>query len=55
MTFEEYNRRAHEIEAWVQAEYAAGKLTEYEIESRAMRMYDALDEERRASQRPAPR
>lgn len=43
MTYEEYERRAKAIDAWAEAQYAAGKLTEDTIERRVERMFDALD------------
>lgn len=45
MTYEEYERRANEIDAWAKAQYAAGKLTEDAIERRVERMFDRLDDE----------
>ena len=45
MTYEEYERRANEIDAWAKAQYDAGKLSEDEIERRVERMFDALDAE----------
>ncbi len=45
MTYEQYERRANEIDAWARAQYEAGKLTEDQIERRVERMYDALDAE----------
>ena len=45
MTYEEYERRAKAIDAWAEAQYAAGKLTEDQIERRVERMFDALDDE----------
>lgn len=45
MTYEQYERRANEIDAWAKAQYEAGKLTEDQIERRLERMYDALDAE----------
>ena len=44
MTYEQYERRANEIDAWARAQYEAGKLTEDQIERRVERMYDALDD-----------
>ena len=43
MTYEQYNRRANEIDAWANAQYEAGKLSEDQIERRIERMYDELD------------
>ena len=45
MTYEQYERRANEIDAWARAQYEAGKLSEDQIERRVERMYDALDAE----------
>ena len=45
MTYEQYERRANEIDAWAKAQYEAGKLSEDQIERRVERMYDALDDE----------
>ena len=44
MTYEEYERRAKAIDAWAEAQYAAGKLTEDTIERRVERMFDELDD-----------
>lgn len=44
MTYEQYEQRANEIDAWARAQYAAGKLSEDQIERRVERMYDALDD-----------
>ncbi len=44
MTFEQYERRANEIDAWAKAQYEAGKLSEDQIERRVERMYDELDD-----------
>ena len=43
MTYEQYERRANEIDAWARAQYEAGKLTEDQIERRVERMFDELD------------
>jgi hypothetical protein len=43
MTYEQYNSRANEIDAWARAQYEAGKLSEDQIERRVERMYDELD------------
>ena len=32
MTYEQYERRANEIDAWAKAQYEAGKLSEDQIE-----------------------
>lgn len=45
MTYEQYERRANEIDAWAKAQYETGKLSEDQIERRLERMYDALDAE----------
>ena len=45
MTYEQYERRANEIDAWARAQYIAGKLSEDQIERRVERMFDALDDE----------
>lgn len=45
MNEQEYERRAKAIDAWAQAQYAAEKMSEGEIERRVMNMFDALDEE----------
>jgi hypothetical protein len=44
MNYEQYNRRANEIDAWAKAQYDAGKLSEDQIERRVERMYDELDD-----------
>ena len=43
MTYEEYERRAKAIDAWAEAQYAAGEMGEGAIERRVERMFDALD------------
>ena len=45
MTYEQYEQRANEIDAWAKAQYEAGKMSEDQIERRVERMYDALDAE----------
>ena len=45
MTYEQYERRANEIDAWAKAQYEAGKLSEDQIERRLERMFDKLDDE----------
>ena len=45
MTYDQYELRANEIDAWARAQYEAGKLSEDQIERRLERMYDALDAE----------
>ena len=45
MTYEEYERRAKAINAWAEAQYAAGEMGEGAIERRVERMFDALDDE----------
>ena len=44
MTYDDYERRANEIDAWARAQYQLGKLTEDQIERRVEAMYDALDD-----------
>jgi hypothetical protein len=44
MTYEQYEQRANEIDAWAKAQYEAGKLSEDQIERRVERMFDALDD-----------
>ena len=43
MTHEQYERRAKAIDTWAQAQYAAGVMTEFQIERAVERMFDALD------------
>lgn len=43
MTYEEYERRANEIDAWAKAQYEAGKMSEDAIERAVERMFDKLD------------
>ena len=43
MTYEQYEQRANEIDAWAREQYKAGKLSEDQIERRVERMYDELD------------
>jgi hypothetical protein len=45
MTYEQYNSRANEIDAWARAQYEAGKLSESAIERGVARMFDKLDDE----------
>lgn len=45
MTYEQYELRANEIDAWARAQYEAGKLSEDQIERAVERMFDALDAE----------
>lgn len=45
MTYTEYERRANEIDAWANAQYAAGKMSEDAIERAVERMFDKLDNE----------
>lgn len=45
MTFEQYEARARAIDIWAQAQYAAGKMSEFAIERAVERMFDALDAE----------
>jgi hypothetical protein len=43
--YADYQRRARNIDDWAQAQYAAGKMSEAQIERRVEAMYDALDGE----------
>ena len=45
MDYAEYERRARAIDTWAQAQYAAGVMTEFQIERAVERMFDALDAE----------
>lgn len=45
MTYEQYETRANEIDAWARAQYAEGKMSETAIERRVEAMFDALDDE----------
>ena len=45
MTHEQYEARARAIDTWAQAQYAAGVMTEFQIERAVERMFDALDDE----------
>jgi hypothetical protein len=45
MTYEQYEQRANEIDAWARAQYDAGKMTEDAIERAVERMFDKLDDE----------
>ena len=44
MDYAEYDRRARAIDTWAQAQYAAGVMTEFQIERAVERMFDALDD-----------
>ena len=44
MTYEQYETRANEIDTWARAQYAAGVMTEFQIERAVERMFDALDD-----------
>lgn len=44
MTYEQYEARAKAIDTWAREQYAAGKLSEDQIERRVERMFDALDD-----------
>jgi len=44
MTYEQYEQRANEIDAWARAQYQTGKMTESAIERAVERMFDALDD-----------
>jgi hypothetical protein len=41
--YADYQRRARNIDDWARAQYAAGKMSEAQIELRVEAMYDALD------------
>ena len=41
--YADYQRRARNIDDWAQAQYAAGKMSEAQIERRVETMFDALD------------
>ena len=45
MTYEQYETRARAIDTWARAQYAAGVMTEFQIERAVERMFDALDDE----------
>lgn len=45
MTYEQYEARARAIDIWAHAQYAAGVMTEFQIERAVERMFDALDNE----------
>lgn len=45
MTYEQYEARAKAIDTWAREQYAAGKLSEDQIERRVEHMFDALDDE----------
>ena len=44
MTHEQYEIRARAIDTWARAQYAAGVMTEFQIERAVERMFDALDD-----------
>ena len=44
MTYEQYETRARAIDTWARAQYAAGVMTEFQIERAVERMFDALDD-----------
>lgn len=44
MTYEQYERRAKAIDTWARAQYAAGVMTEFQIERAVECMFDALDD-----------
>lgn len=44
MTYEQYEARARAIDTWARAQYAAGVMTEFQIERAVERMFDALDD-----------
>jgi hypothetical protein len=41
--YADYQRRARNIDDWARAQYAAGKMSEAQIERRVEHMFDALD------------
>ena len=41
--YADYQRRARNIDDWARAQYAAGKMSEAQIERAVERMFDALD------------
>jgi hypothetical protein len=41
--YADYQRRARNIDDWARAQYATGKMSEWQIERRVEAMYDALD------------
>jgi wobble nucleotide-excising tRNase len=41
--YADYQRRARNIDDWARAQYAAGKMSEAQIERRVEAMFDALD------------
>ena len=43
--YADYQRRARNIDDWARAQYAAGKMSEAQIERRVEHMFDALDAE----------
>ena len=45
MTLEQYEARARAIDTWARAQYAAGVMTEFQIERAVEHMFDALDDE----------
>lgn len=45
MTYEQYQARTRAIYTWAHAQYAAGVMTEFQIERAVERMFDALDAE----------
>lgn len=45
MDYADYERRARAIDTWAQAQYAAGVMSEFQIERAVERMFDNLDDE----------
>jgi hypothetical protein len=45
MTYEQYEKRAREIDTWARAQYAEGKMSESKIERHVEAMFDNLDNE----------
>lgn len=43
--YADYQRRARNIDDWARAQYAAGTLSEFQIERAVERMFDELDGE----------
>jgi hypothetical protein len=43
--YADYQRRARNIDDWAHTQYAAGKLSEFQIERAVERMFDELDGE----------
>ena len=45
ITDADYERRARNIDDWARAQYAEGKMPEWQIERRVEAMFDVLDNE----------